>query len=115
MTDIIRFNVERFLRDMDDPELALEYVDLEDFTVGRVKAAKSYQVDLAFRFTTDEADQREGLRAAGAAGAGSQRHQADAAPHAPEQSGKPPHAPSPSARRPEQRAVSRALAARPEW
>ncbi|HYI02761.1 hypothetical protein [Hyalangium sp.] len=59
VTDIIRFNVERFLRDMDDPELALEYVDLEDFTVGRVKAAKSYQVDLAFRFTTDEADQKK--------------------------------------------------------
>ncbi|MFL5345913.1 MAG: hypothetical protein ACJ8AT_14075 [Hyalangium sp.] len=59
VTDIIRFNVERFLRDMDDPELALEYVDLEDFSVGRVKAAKSYQVDLAFRFTTDEADQEK--------------------------------------------------------
>jgi hypothetical protein len=59
VTDIIRFNVERFLRDMDDPELALEYVDLEDFSVGRVKAAKSYQVDLAFRFTTDEADQKK--------------------------------------------------------
>jgi hypothetical protein len=59
VTDIIRVNVERFLRDMDDPELALEYVDLEDFSVGRVKAAKSYQVDLAFRFTTDEADQEK--------------------------------------------------------
>jgi len=59
VTDIIRFNVERFLRDMDDPELALEYVDLEDFSVGRVKGAKSYQVDLAFRFTTDEADQEK--------------------------------------------------------
>jgi hypothetical protein len=59
VTDIIRFNVERFLRDMDDPELALEYVDLEDFTVGRVKAAKSYQVDLAFRFTTEESDQEK--------------------------------------------------------
>jgi hypothetical protein len=59
VTDIIRFNVERFLRDMDDPELALEYVDLEDFSVGRVKAAKSYQVDLAFRFTTEESDQEK--------------------------------------------------------
>jgi hypothetical protein len=59
VTDIIRFNVERFLRDMDDPEQALEYVDLEDFSVGRVRAAKSYQVDLAFRFTTDEADQEK--------------------------------------------------------
>lgn len=59
VTDIIRFNVERFLRDMDDPELFLEYVDLEDFSVGRVKGTKSYQVDLAFRFTTDEADQKK--------------------------------------------------------
>ena len=59
VTDIIRFNVERFLRDMDEPEYALEYVDLEDFSVGRVKAAKSYQVDVAFRFTTDEADQEK--------------------------------------------------------
>jgi hypothetical protein len=59
VTDIIRFNVERFLRDMDDPELALEYVDLEDFSVGRVKAAKSYQVDMAFRFTTEESDQEK--------------------------------------------------------
>jgi hypothetical protein len=59
VTDIIRLNVERFLRDMDEPELALEYVDLEDFTVGRVRGAKSYQVDLAFRFTVDEADQKK--------------------------------------------------------
>ncbi|WP_093517666.1 hypothetical protein [Stigmatella erecta] len=59
VTDIIRFNVERFLRDMDDPELALEYVDLDNFSVGRVRGAKSYQVDMAFRFTTDEADQEK--------------------------------------------------------
>jgi hypothetical protein len=56
VTDIIRLNVERLLRDMDDPETALEYVDLEDFTVGRVRAAKSYQVDLAFRFAVDDGD-----------------------------------------------------------
>jgi hypothetical protein len=59
VTDIIRLNVERLLRDMDDPEYALEYVDLEDFSVGRVKAAKRYQVDLAFRFTVDDADQKK--------------------------------------------------------
>lgn len=59
VTDIIRLNVERFLRDMDEPELALEYVDLEDFSVGRVRGAKSYQVDVAFRFTVDEAAQKE--------------------------------------------------------
>ncbi|MBK7860511.1 MAG: hypothetical protein IPJ65_18260 [Archangiaceae bacterium] len=58
VTDIIRLNVDRMLRDMDDPESALEYVDLEDFTVGKVKAAKSYQVDLAFRFTVDDGDHR---------------------------------------------------------
>lgn len=54
VTDIIRFNVERLLRDMDDAELSLEYIDLEDFSIGRVRGAKSYQVDLALRFTTDE-------------------------------------------------------------
>lgn len=58
VTDIIRLNVDRLLRDMDDPEYALEYVDLEDFSVGRVKGAKSYQVDLAFRFCVDDADTR---------------------------------------------------------
>jgi hypothetical protein len=57
VTDIIRLNVERFLRDMDEPEYALEYVDLEDLSVGRVRGAKSYQVDLAFRFTVHEAGQ----------------------------------------------------------
>ncbi|MGQ0508068.1 MAG: hypothetical protein ACT4TC_22440 [Myxococcaceae bacterium] len=58
VTDIIRLNVDRLLRDMDDPEYALEYVDLEDFSVGRVKASKSYQVDLAFRFQVDDGSTR---------------------------------------------------------
>jgi hypothetical protein len=57
ITDIIRLNVERFLRDMDEPEYALEYVDLEDFSVGHVRGAKSYQVDMAFRFIVHEAGQ----------------------------------------------------------
>lgn len=57
ITDIIRLNVERFLRDMDDPEFALEYVDLEDFSVGRVRGSKSYLVDLAFRFIVQESGQ----------------------------------------------------------
>jgi hypothetical protein len=56
ITDIIRINIDRLLRDMDDPEFAMEYVDLEDFSVGKVKAAKSYQVDLAFRFAVDDGD-----------------------------------------------------------
>jgi hypothetical protein len=59
ITDIIRVNVERFLRDMDEPEYALEYVDLEDFSVGRVRGAKSYQVDLAFRFIVEESGQEK--------------------------------------------------------
>ncbi len=54
VTDIIRLNIDRLLRDMDDPESAMEYVDLEDFTVNKVKAAKSYQLDLAFRFSVDD-------------------------------------------------------------
>jgi hypothetical protein len=58
VTDIIRLNVDRLLHDMDDPEAALEYVDLEDFTVGKVKAAKSYQIDLAFRFMVDDGDHK---------------------------------------------------------
>lgn len=57
ITDIIRLNVGRFLRDMDEPEYALEYVDLEDFSVERVRGSKSYQVDLAFRFIVQEAGQ----------------------------------------------------------
>ncbi|MBX5481770.1 MAG: hypothetical protein IRZ16_08000 [Myxococcaceae bacterium] len=58
VTDIIRLNVQRFLRDMDEPEYALEYVDLEEFTIGRIRGAKSYQVDLACRFTFDDADDK---------------------------------------------------------
>jgi hypothetical protein len=59
VTDILRLNVDRLLRDMDDPEYALEYVDLEDFSVGRVKASKSYQVDLVFRFNVDDAEEKK--------------------------------------------------------
>lgn len=54
VTDIIRLNIGRLLHDMDDPEYALEYVDLEDFSVGRVQMAKSYRVDVAFRFMVDD-------------------------------------------------------------
>ncbi len=53
VTDIMRLNVERLLRDMDDPEYALEYIDLDDFSVAHVRAAKRYHVDLAFRFSVD--------------------------------------------------------------
>jgi hypothetical protein len=39
---------------MDDPEYALEYIDLEDFSVGHIRAAKRYHVDIAFRFSVDD-------------------------------------------------------------
>ena len=54
VTDIIRFNIERLLHDMDDPEYAIEYVDLEDFSVEKLRAAKSYHLDIAFRFSIDD-------------------------------------------------------------
>ncbi|MDX2008876.1 MAG: hypothetical protein SFW67_01720 [Myxococcaceae bacterium] len=54
VTDIIRVNVERLLHDMDDPDYTLDYVDLEDFSVERLRAAKAYRVDVAFRFSVDD-------------------------------------------------------------
>ncbi len=54
VTDIIRLNVDRLLHDMDDPEYALDYVDLDDFSVGKLQMAKSYRVDVAFRFMVDD-------------------------------------------------------------
>ncbi|MFP2925369.1 hypothetical protein ACLESO_09150 [Pyxidicoccus sp. 3LG] len=61
VTDILRLNVERFLRDMDEPELALEYVDLADLSVGHIRGAKRYPVDMVFRFTVveEETDRRQ--------------------------------------------------------
>ena len=61
VTDILRLNVERFLRDMDEPELALEYVDLADMSVGHIRGAKRYPVDVVFRFTVveEEPDRRQ--------------------------------------------------------
>ena len=54
VTDIIRLNIDRLLHDMDDPEYALDYVDLEDFSVGKLQMVKSYRVDVAFRFAVDD-------------------------------------------------------------
>jgi hypothetical protein len=54
VTDIIRLNVDRLLHDMDDPEFALDYVDLEDFSVDKVTMSKSYRLDIAFRFSVDD-------------------------------------------------------------
>jgi len=59
VTDIVRLNVDHLCHDMDDPEYAIEYVDLEDLTVGRVKGAKSYEVDLALRFSVGEGERKE--------------------------------------------------------
>jgi hypothetical protein len=58
VTDIVRINVDHLLRDMDDPDQALEYFDLEHLSMGRVRASKAYPIDLAFRFTVDDADQK---------------------------------------------------------
>lgn len=54
VTDIIRVNIDRLLHDMDDPEYALDYVDLDDFSVAKLQMAKSYRVDVAFRFAVDD-------------------------------------------------------------
>lgn len=59
LTDIIRLSVDRLLGDMDDPEYAIEYIDPEDFSIGRLKAAKSYMVDVVFRFGVDDGETKE--------------------------------------------------------
>jgi hypothetical protein len=59
LTDILRFRVDRLLRGMDEPEFALEYVDLEDFSVGHVRGAKRYRVDVALRVTCEAGEARE--------------------------------------------------------
>ncbi len=59
VTDIIRLSIDHLCRDMDDPEFAIEYVDLEALTVGRVRGAKSYLVDLALRFTVEHEHERQ--------------------------------------------------------
>lgn len=59
VTDIIRVNVERLLHDMDDPDYTIDYVDLEDFSVERLRASKAYRVDVAFRFSVDDGKHQE--------------------------------------------------------
>jgi len=54
VTDIIRVNVERLLHDMDDPDYLIDYVDLEDYSVEKLRASKAYRVDVAFRFSVDD-------------------------------------------------------------
>ncbi len=50
ITDILRFNLGRLLRQMDDPDQAFEYVDLEDFSIEQIAAPKTYPVDVFLRF-----------------------------------------------------------------
>ncbi len=52
LTDILRFHVGRFLRDMDEPDQEIGYVELETHHVERVRAAKTYHVDVVFLFHT---------------------------------------------------------------
>ncbi len=58
VTDIIRLNIGRLLHDMDDPEYELDYVDLDDFSVAKLRMPKSYHVDVAFRFSVDDGAHR---------------------------------------------------------
>jgi hypothetical protein len=55
VTDIARFNIERFLRDMDEPHQKIEYVDQSTGSIGPISAAKVYHVDVVFRFAAREA------------------------------------------------------------
>ncbi|MBL9037269.1 MAG: hypothetical protein JNG84_02020 [Archangium sp.] len=59
VTDIIRLNIDRLLHDMDDPEYAIDYVDLDDFSVERLRASKAYRIDMAFRLSVDDGKHRE--------------------------------------------------------
>ncbi|MBE2248002.1 MAG: hypothetical protein IAE78_00550 [Myxococcus sp.] len=59
VTDIIRVNVERMLHDMDDPDYTIDYVDLEDFSVEKLRASKAYRLDVAFRFSVDDGKHQE--------------------------------------------------------
>lgn len=50
LTDIVRFHVGRWTRDMDEPAGEIDYVDASTQSLGPVQAAKTYRVDVAFRF-----------------------------------------------------------------
>lgn len=54
VTDIIRINVEKLLRDMDDPEYEVDYIGLDDLSVEKLRLAKCYHVDLAVRSSVDD-------------------------------------------------------------
>ncbi len=52
VTDILRFHVARLLRDMDEPDQEIEYIDVETDAIGPIRAAKTYHVDVVFCFTS---------------------------------------------------------------
>ncbi|HKA91482.1 MAG TPA: hypothetical protein VKE22_27655 [Haliangiales bacterium] len=52
LTDILRFHVGRLLRDMDEPDQEIGYVELDSDQIERVRAAKTYRVDVVFLFHT---------------------------------------------------------------
>jgi hypothetical protein len=50
LTDILRFNVDRLLHDMDEPEEEIQYVDRETHALTTLRASKTYRVDAVVRF-----------------------------------------------------------------
>lgn len=50
LTDIVRFHVARLLRGMDEADQEIEYVEEGTYALGPVRAAKTYHVDVVFRF-----------------------------------------------------------------
>jgi hypothetical protein len=50
LTDILRFHVARWTHDMDEPDQEIEYFDAEAHVLAPVRAAKTYHVDVVFRF-----------------------------------------------------------------
>jgi len=56
VTDIVRYNVERWLRDMDEPHETIQFMDKESQALHPIRAAKVYKVDVVFRFAVTEAE-----------------------------------------------------------
>ena len=54
VTDIVRFNVSRWLWDMDEPHEKIEFMDPVTHELTPLRAAKVYKVDVVFRFRTTE-------------------------------------------------------------
>lgn len=54
VTDIVRFNVNRWLRDMDEPHEIIEFMDPKTQELTPLRAAKVYKVDVVFRFCAAE-------------------------------------------------------------